>query len=349
MQFSSTGIPKTEKVKLRGYEKPLAEIAAMFSQPKDGPEADKDRLREMAQDIDYAVQSDMYNSLYVMSSMTADMIGDKLDELVAMGPEGEKELELMLGQLEAQNDSFESFTKSVMGDPGSDLHVMATMGAAKRRLTEGVDHIGRVNFTTPYEEMQKREERYTDGSIADRVVWDGQNIVFYKGNDKVDMADVLNPNVFASDIEAIPPISGADFFSNSYVDGLYNSEEEVRELINESAENEDVKLDIAQVFVDQQKKTNPGFNQRAEDVMNTPKLFEFAKEAYIKDAIDKFNSMGSEPEKEQVEAETSKETDSVTPDEKEREDVRVKFNEEMGGGAFEEARESFTGVDRDYD
>lgn len=336
MQFGKTGVPKSQRVAFRGYDKPLKDVSAMFSQMgSQGPsDEDKDRLREIAGDIDHPVRSDMYNGLYAMSSMTADMIGDKIDELVAMGPEGEKELELMLGQLEAQNDAFESFTNSAIGDPGRDPYDAPTMGAARRRMMDEVDHRGRVNFTTPYDEMVKREERYTTGSISDRVVWDGQNIVFYKGQEKVDMAELLDPQTFATDLEARPPISGGEALESVYDPETFTSEEDVRAHIEDISFLEDVELDIAQMYIDEKRKTNPNFVSDPYTVINSDRMFKAAKEAYIKSAMEKFNSMNSGTE------EPVEENDSGAVEENEMDRIKRGFDDEYGVGEFERAIEA---------
>lgn len=257
--------------------------SARKEQEKSAKEQRKQYM-EMSERVDAPSNLNMYEGHYAMLEEFAQFLAspDTIKEY-ASSVEGEMEFNALIDQLLTLTDTFEGYYNQTYGEFGDPIDA-PTWEAAMRRKQEGVKG-GDINYDTPHEEMRSRLNKL-DSKMHQKMDVRGGRVVFIdnEGNEIVPGEDMLDLDVFRSDISERAPRTGGQYIASVFDPEAMNSPAAVEEQVISAMEDPDVMRDASRSYVEEMMIQNPDFSMTPEEVEATPIHREAAEKLYIKQA-----------------------------------------------------------------
>ena len=257
--------------------------AARKEQEKASKEQRKQYM-EMSEKVKAPSTLKMYDGHYAMLEDFAQFLANpETIKEYASSVEGEMEFNALIDQLLNLTSTFEGYYNQTYGEFGDPIDA-PTWEAAVRRNQEGVKG-GDISYDTSYEEMLSRMNKL-DSKMHQKMEVRGGRVVFVdnEGNELVPGEDMLDLNVFRSEVSERPPRTGGQYISSVFDPEAMSSPAAVEEQVIAALEDPDTMRDASRTYVEEMMIQNPDFSMTPEEVEANPTHREAAEKLYIKQA-----------------------------------------------------------------
>jgi hypothetical protein len=265
-------------------ERVRKQAEAARKEQEESAKEQRKQYMEMSEKVKAPSTLKMYDGHYAMLEEFAQFLADpETIKGYASSVEGEMEFNALVDQLLTLTSTFEGYYNQTYGEFGDPIDA-PTWEAAVRRNQEGVKG-GDINYDTSYEEMLSRMNRL-DSKMHQKMEVRGGRVVFVDndGNELVPGEDMLDLNVFRSEVSERPPRTGDQYIGSVFDPEAMNSPAAVEEQVIAALEDPDIMRDASRTYVEEMMIQNPDFSMTPEEVEANTKHREAAEKLYIKQA-----------------------------------------------------------------